>query len=71
MKCPKVLKLKYSNRFFCPTYSSNFEDQSFTIRNDGEKWQILIFKKLEPDMFDIFVKFYQSDSVVDGTHGVL
>lgn len=69
MKCPKVLKRKSSNRFFCPTYSSNFEDQSFTIRNDGEKWQIL--KKLEPDMFDIFVKFYHSDSVVDGTHGVL
>lgn len=58
MKCPKVLKRKSSNRFFCPTYSSNFEDQSFTIRNDGEKWQIL--KKLEPDMFDIFVKCYQS-----------
>ena len=39
--------------FFCPTISPRI-DSYFTIMNEKDKMQILIFKSLEPAIVDIF-----------------
>lgn len=43
-----------SHYLLCPTYSPNPKDSSFSIINDGEVQQILKFKLLEQQIFDIF-----------------